>query len=108
MRLDLYPYTTAHKSSQTKGSKSQPPANTNHNINTPANSIPYELSAVIVHKGKIDSGHYVSYSREGAEWFSFDDSKVLKVGEGEVLGAEAYLLFYQVKHLEEGVQSASS
>jgi ubiquitin carboxyl-terminal hydrolase 22/27/51 len=92
MKLDLFPYT----SSQTKASKNAPPMNTTHNMNTPANSLTYELSSVIVHKGKIDSGHYVSYSREGTDWFSFDDSKVVRASEEEVLGAEAYLLFYQV------------
>jgi ubiquitin carboxyl-terminal hydrolase 22/27/51 len=51
---------------------------------------------VIVHKGKIDSGHYVSYARQGEEWFRFDDSMVVRVDEKEVLGAEAYMLFYCV------------
>ncbi|KAF2869136.1 ubiquitin carboxyl-terminal hydrolase-like protein 22 [Massariosphaeria phaeospora] len=100
MKLDLYPYTTDYKSTQTKASKASGPPNTNHNVNSPANSILYELSSVIVHKGKIDSGHYVSYSREGNDWFSFDDSKVVLVPESEVLGAEAYLLFYMVSNLE--------
>jgi ubiquitin carboxyl-terminal hydrolase 22/27/51 len=56
----------------------------------------YTLSSVIVHKGKIDSGHYVSYARQGEEWFRFDDSMVVRVEEREVLGAEAYMLFYCV------------
>jgi ubiquitin carboxyl-terminal hydrolase 22/27/51 len=56
----------------------------------------YTLSSVIVHKGKIDSGHYVSYARQGGEWFRFDDSMVVRVEEKEVLGAEAYMLFYCV------------
>jgi ubiquitin carboxyl-terminal hydrolase 22/27/51 len=56
----------------------------------------YTLSSVIVHKGKIDSGHYVSYARQGEEWFRFDDSMVVRVDEKEVLGAEAYMLFYCV------------
>lgn len=100
MKLDIYPYTTQHKSSQTKAAKMSGPPNTNYNMNTPTNSLIYELSSVIVHKGKIDSGHYVSYSREGNDWFLFDDSKVVLVSEAEVLGAEAYLLFYMVSGLE--------
>lgn len=100
MKLDLYPYTTQHKSTQTKASKASGPPNSNHNVNTPGNSLTYELSSVIVHKGKIDSGHYVSYSREGNDWFLFDDSKVVLVSEAEVLGAEAYLLFYMINGLE--------
>ncbi|KAK5008781.1 hypothetical protein LTR28_003514 [Elasticomyces elasticus] len=56
----------------------------------------YELSSVVVHKGKMDSGHYVNYAREADEWFLFDDSKVVLVQEHEVLAAEAYMLFYVV------------
>lgn len=59
----------------------------------------YELSSVIVHKGKIDNGHYISYSRQGTEWFRFDDSMVVQVDDAEVLGAEAYMLFYVVSEL---------
>ncbi|PSN62895.1 ubiquitin carboxyl-terminal hydrolase-like protein 22 [Corynespora cassiicola Philippines] len=100
-KLDLYPYTTQYKSTLTKAIKAAGgPPNTNHNMNSPANSLMYELSSVIVHKGKIDSGHYVSYSREGNDWFLFDDSKVVLVSEAEVLRAEAYLLFYMVGSLE--------
>ncbi|KAK3115427.1 hypothetical protein LTR53_005229 [Teratosphaeriaceae sp. CCFEE 6253] len=58
----------------------------------------YELSSVVVHKGKIDNGHYVSYSRQGEhEWFRFDDSMVVQVDEREVLRAEAYMMFYVAK-----------
>lgn len=60
----------------------------------------YELSSVIVHKGKMDNGHYVSYAREGDEWFLFDDSKVVLVEEREVLGAEAYMLFYVIREID--------
>lgn len=56
----------------------------------------YELSSVVVHKGKIDNGHYISYSRRGKEWFRFDDEKVVFVDEKEVLGAEAYMLYYVI------------
>lgn len=59
----------------------------------------YELSSVIVHKGKLDNGHYISYSRQESEWFRFDDSMVIQVDEKEVLGAEAYMLFYVVSEI---------
>ncbi|KAF2738299.1 ubiquitin carboxyl-terminal hydrolase-like protein 22 [Polyplosphaeria fusca] len=100
VKLDLYPYTTRYKSIQPKASKLNVSSTTNSNINSPANSLTFELSSVIVHKGKIDSGHYVSYSRDGNDWFLFDDSKVILVSEAEVLAAEAYLLFYMVSGLE--------
>jgi len=60
----------------------------------PINTLNYQLSAVIVHKGEINSGHYVNYAREGNDWFLFDDSKVVLVSEAEVLKAEAYLMLY--------------
>ncbi|KAI4664850.1 uncharacterized protein J4E79_003148 [Alternaria viburni] len=99
VKLDIYPYTTAHKAAMRAVKTSGAPLS-NHNVNSPANALVYELSSVIVHKGKIDSGHYVSYSREGNDWFMFDDSKVVLVSEAEVLAAEAYLLFYMVGGLE--------
>ncbi|KAG9192141.1 ubiquitin carboxyl-terminal hydrolase 22/27/51 [Alternaria panax] len=99
VKLDIYPYTTAHKAAIRAAKTSGAPPS-NHNVNSPANALVYELSSVIVHKGKIDSGHYVSYSREGNDWFMFDDSKVVLVSEAEVLAAEAYLLFYMVGGLE--------
>jgi ubiquitin carboxyl-terminal hydrolase 22/27/51 len=60
----------------------------------PINTLNYQLSAVIVHKGEINSGHYINYAREGTDWFLFDDSKVVLVSEAEVLKAEAYLMLY--------------
>ena len=92
--LDMAPYTTRYKTDAKKASKSEP----YRLANSP--SISYSLSAVIVHKGGIESGHYVSYSREGTDWFLFDDSKVVLVSESEVLNAEAYLLLYAVENVE--------
>lgn len=71
----------------------EPASRTEYDLTTPL----YELSSVVVHKGKIDNGHYVSYARQAGEWFRFDDSMVVQVEEGEVLGAEAYMLFYVAK-----------
>lgn len=99
-KLDINPYTTSHQQILRKSIKASGGPPTNYNTNTPVNSLVYELSSVIVHKGKIDSGHYVSYSREGNDWFMFDDSKVVLASEAEVLAAEAYLLFYMVGGLE--------
>ncbi|KAH8727111.1 ubiquitin carboxyl-terminal hydrolase-like protein 22 [Phaeosphaeriaceae sp. PMI808] len=100
VKLDINPYTTSHQQILKKSMKSTGAPPTNYNTNTPVNSLVYELSSVIVHKGKIDSGHYVSYSREGNDWFMFDDSKVVLASEAEVLAAEAYLLFYMIGGLE--------
>ena len=82
----MYPYTTQGLSGR------------RDNGDTPSLYM-YDLSAVIVHKGKMDSGHYICYCREGNDWFMFDDSKVVLVSEFEVLEANAYLLFYIVRWL---------
>jgi ubiquitin carboxyl-terminal hydrolase 22/27/51 len=100
LRLDVNPYTTPYQQILKKSAKTGNSPPRNYNTNTPANSVVYELSCVIVHKGKIDSGHYVNYAREGNDWFLFDDSKVVLASEAEVLAAEAYLLFYMVGGLE--------
>ena len=87
MQLDMFPYTSQFR------------------VEKVDNDVPeafiYDLSAVIVHKGKIDSGHYICYCREGKDWFMFDDSKVVLVTETEVSDANAYLLFYILRCLEE-------
>lgn len=101
--LDLTPYTT----SSTAKSKKHSDKNNNETANGDsaggtADDEPkavYGLSSVIVHKGKIDNGHYISYLRQGEEWFRFDDSMVVQVDEKEMLTAEAYMLFYVVLEL---------
>jgi ubiquitin carboxyl-terminal hydrolase 22/27/51 len=106
--LDLTPYTTSSSSksktaayvdpkSPSAAEDQQLPNGTNSEEDTTPPKPIYELSSVIVHKGKIDNGHYISYSRQGEhEWFRFDDSMVVQVEEKEVLAAEAYMLFYVV------------
>jgi len=57
------------------------------------------LFAVVVHAGKNShSGHYISYVRnvQKNEWWKMDDSRVTRVAKDEVVGAEAYMLFYRV------------
>ena len=116
--LDLTPYTTS-SSSRSKSSTANSSSKDNDKLSngTPVvnntDSKPstanidveppdpiYGLSSVVVHKGKIDNGHYISYSKQGEEWFRFDDSMVVQVEEREALGAEAYMLFYVVRELE--------
>lgn len=59
----------------------------------------YDLSSVVVHVGKMDSGHYLCYCKRDGEWFKFDDSKVTVASEATVLNADAYLLFYVIRNL---------
>lgn len=57
------------------------------------------LFAVVVHNGKNShSGHYVAYvnSLSSKEWWKMDDAKVSRASIDEVLGCEAYMLFYRV------------
>lgn len=96
MSLDMTPYSTKHQSKAKSSTGKSKASDTNGVPDSadPSTSAKYTLSAVIVHKGEINSGHYVSYAREGRDWFLFDDSKVIVAGEGEVLSAQAYLLLY--------------
>lgn len=105
--LDLQPYTSRPRAPKKDKGETNGTAAANggspdsDDKDSPAPSRPvYELSSVIVHKGKMDNGHYVSYCREGDEWFLFDDSKVVLVEEKEVLAAEAYMLFYIIREID--------
>lgn len=64
-----------------------------------ATGVRYGLYGLIVHQGRLSSGHYLSYVRglEG-DWHCISDSSVSKVTEREVLAAEAYILFYERLH----------
>ncbi len=48
MELNMLPYTTKPKSSK-------------------KSNYVYDLQSAIIHKGKIDSGHYIAYCRQGAD-----------------------------------------
>ncbi|KAF0295648.1 Ubiquitin carboxyl-terminal hydrolase 19 [Amphibalanus amphitrite] len=64
----------------------------------------YDLYGVINHHGGILGGHYTAFARcvdplrpENAElgWRRFDDARVVRMKEEEVMTSEAYLLFYR-------------
>ncbi|KAF5908163.1 ubiquitin carboxyl-terminal hydrolase 43-like, partial [Clarias magur] len=57
----------------------------------------YDLYAVCNHHGGMHGGHYTAYCRNSVDgqWYSFDDSSVEPVPEGEVCTRGAYILFYQ-------------
>uniref|UniRef100_A0A7S3GIP9 USP domain-containing protein n=1 Tax=Palpitomonas bilix TaxID=652834 RepID=A0A7S3GIP9_9EUKA len=56
----------------------------------------YDLHGVIVHKGKLNEGHYISYCRHHRDyrWFLADDHKVTPLASNEVPRKKGYLLFY--------------
>ncbi|KAM3426281.1 hypothetical protein MY4824_010040 [Beauveria thailandica] len=76
----------------------------------------YDLLSVVVHVGELETGHYTSYCRVGdqvssalhyiltlvdfsSQWFKFNDHKVELASLSDVLGAQAYLLFYIIRSL---------
>jgi ubiquitin carboxyl-terminal hydrolase 22/27/51 len=49
-----------------------------------------------VHIGTLNAGHYIAYTkRAGGKWYLFNDETYEQVKEADVLGQEAYLLFYK-------------
>ncbi|XP_043924726.1 ubiquitin carboxyl-terminal hydrolase 43 [Protopterus annectens] len=57
----------------------------------------YDLYAVCNHHGSMQGGHYTAYCRNSVDgqWYSYDDSSVEVIPEGEVCTRAAYILFYQ-------------
>jgi len=60
----------------------------------------YDLYAVVVHRGNLNSGHYTAYVKltvgEKRRWFYISDSHVTTAAEESVLSCEgAYILFYE-------------
>lgn len=79
--------------------------NANRTSNNKSNS-EYELSAVVLHQGSLNGGHYVCISRSSdGQWLEFDDRSVYGVSAGELAamaekgkgrgGFTPYLCFYQ-------------
>ena len=54
----------------------------------------YELFAVVVHSGGMESGHYICYVKCQNAWFRCDDHRVSRADPVVVAAAQAYLLFY--------------
>ncbi|XP_046899504.1 ubiquitin carboxyl-terminal hydrolase 43-like [Hypomesus transpacificus] len=61
----------------------------------------YDLYAVCNHHGGMHGGHYTAYCRNSVDgqWYSYDDSSVDLVPEGEVCTRGAYILFYQRRNV---------
>ncbi|KAI9220624.1 hypothetical protein BC828DRAFT_348111 [Blastocladiella britannica] len=54
----------------------------------------YDLFAAGNHYGGLDGGHYTAIVRHGSDWHYFDDSRVSKCSESEIVTNAAYTLFY--------------
>jgi ubiquitin C-terminal hydrolase len=61
----------------------------------------YDLYGVIMHKGQMNCGHYIAYTKNSinGKWYLFDDSNVLHIENEEVENKlknnYAYVLFYK-------------
>ena len=55
---------------------------------------PSTLQSVVVHAGGATSGHFYTYKRVQQAWVRASDEMVQGCEEQEVLGAQAYILFY--------------
>ena len=63
----------------------------------------YELYAVVVHKGRINGGHYMCYVKhsleKGEKWLMFNDEIIQEMDSEDVIKKQAYILFYRKKSL---------
>ncbi|KAM3070116.1 hypothetical protein ACMFMF_008469 [Clarireedia jacksonii] len=87
LQLHMLPYTNRARSTDTKN---------NFEL---ARSCTYDLQSVVVHVGNLETGHYVSYSRVGNQWFKFNDHNVTLASKSQVLNEQAFLLFYVIQSL---------
>ncbi|KAG8890768.1 hypothetical protein FRB98_004813 [Tulasnella sp. 332] len=60
----------------------------------------YELFAVVIHEGQVNSGHYTNFARFGDHWYHFDDDKVTPSTLRECLKSHAYMCVYVKRHLD--------
>ncbi|KAG9010510.1 hypothetical protein FRB94_010276 [Tulasnella sp. JGI-2019a] len=60
----------------------------------------YELFAVVIHEGQVNSGHYTNFARFGDHWYHFDDDKVTPSTLRECLKSRAYMCVYVKRHLD--------
>ncbi|ORX83860.1 cysteine proteinase [Basidiobolus meristosporus CBS 931.73] len=91
VQLDLSPYCT-------DGHLSLSPLKpiSTYRPSSPDNHALYTLRSVVVHYGSHYSGHFATYRRrEDCSWLRISDDKVEEVPLEEVLGCEAYMLFYE-------------
>ena len=58
----------------------------------------YSLYGVANHSGSRFSGHYTAYCKHPhtAEWYEYNDSRVSKVNQCDVVSGEAYMLFFEL------------
>ncbi|KIW90947.1 uncharacterized protein Z519_08730 [Cladophialophora bantiana CBS 173.52] len=56
----------------------------------------YELKCVVTHYGSHHDGHYVALGKRDKDWYSFNDERVTRISEEEVLArGNGFMLFYE-------------
>lgn len=70
----------------------------------------YDLYAVCNHTGGMTGGHYTAYCKNpvDASWYLFDDMRVEKISERQIVTKAAYLLFYARRNVGSSSASESS
>ena len=70
----------------------------------------YDLYAVCNHTGGMSGGHYTAYCKNPVDdsWWLFDDMRVEKINENQIITKAAYLLFYTRRNVGSSSVSESS
>ncbi|XP_020616960.1 ubiquitin carboxyl-terminal hydrolase 31-like [Orbicella faveolata] len=70
----------------------------------------YDLYAVCNHTGGMTGGHYTAYCKNpvDATWYLFDDMRVERISERQIVTKAAYLLFYARRNVGSSSASESS
>ena len=70
----------------------------------------YDLYAVCNHTGGMTGGHYTAYCKNPVDstWYLFDDMRVERISERQIVTKAAYLLFYARRNVGSSSASESS
>lgn len=68
----------------------------------------YDLFTVVVHEGKLNTGHYYCYFRWRDAWYIANDDKIQPAKLNDVLSCRAYQLCYKRRHLQNVRMEASA
>ena len=69
----------------------------------------YLLTCIVIHKGDMNSGHYVAYckNRRDSRWYKFDDRGVHVRTEEQILSQQVYLAFYTQEYMKKHKKTVS-
>jgi ubiquitin carboxyl-terminal hydrolase 4/11/15 len=55
----------------------------------------YDLCGISQHFGGLSSGHYTALCKNFGKWYEYDDDRVSKTSQADVVNSSAYMLFYR-------------